>query len=149
MKTVDYDQVARFEAASELLNVLMGMCISLKKTNKKYSDALEEKYFILSDEKQKLRTRDDSMVKRVRDIYGPIAREYYSNSKDFKLTKSFFETKIILQEETARCGTFALQKMLENMTLSEKKEWEKNMERDVKEAKQTPQPKGYDEPTFI
>jgi len=53
MKTVDYDQVARFEAASELLNVLMGMCISLKKTNKEYANALEEKYFILSDEKQK------------------------------------------------------------------------------------------------
>ena len=100
MQTVDYDQVARFEAASELLNVLMGMCISLKKTNEEYSDKLEEKFFLLSNEKQKLRTRDDSMVKKVRDIYGPIAREYYSNPKDFKLTKSFFEVRVILQEET-------------------------------------------------
>ena len=94
MKTVDYNQVAKFEAASELLNVLMGMCISLKKRNKEYADALEEKYFSLSDEKQKLRTRDDSMVKKIRDIYGPIAREYYDNPRDFKLTRAFFDMRI-------------------------------------------------------
>jgi len=99
MKTVDYDQVARFEAVSELLNVLMGMCISLKDTNKAYANALEEKRLELRRVKQSLRTRDDSMIKRVRDIYGPIAREYYDNPKDFKLTKSFFEAKVILQEE--------------------------------------------------
>jgi len=94
MKTVDYNQVASFEAASELLNVLMGMCISLKDTNKAYANALEEKRSELRRVKQSLRTRDDSMVKRVRDIYGPIAREYYDNPKDFKLTRAFFEARI-------------------------------------------------------
>ena len=94
MKTVDYDQVARFEAASELLNILMGMCISLQKTNETYADALEEKRSELRRTKQKLRTKDDEMVKNVRDTYGPIVRKYYDSPKDFKLTKSFFETKV-------------------------------------------------------
>ena len=97
MTTVDYDQVARFEAASELLNILMGMCISLQETNETYVDALEEKYFMLNKEKQKLRTRDDAMVKRVRTLYSPIVRKYYESPKDFKLTKSFFETKVICE----------------------------------------------------
>jgi len=48
------------------------------------------------------------MVKRVRDIYGPIAREYYANPKDFKLTKSFFEAKVILQEEALMQKKFGL-----------------------------------------
>ena len=149
MKTVDYDQVARFEAASELLNVLMGMCISLKETNIEYADKLEDKRYEIRRIKQTLKTRDDRMVKKVRDIYGSIAREYYASPKDFKLTKSFFEAKVILQAEAPRSGTFTLQKMLENMTPAERKEWEGNLERELEEAKKNPQPKGYDEPTFI
>ena len=99
MKTVDYNQVARFEAASELLTVAMAMCISLKKRYKEYADELEEKYSEIIEIKRKLRTKNDRLVKDIRDIYGPITTEYYTNPKDFKLTKSFFEAKVILQEE--------------------------------------------------
>ena len=50
--------------------------------------------------------------------------------------------------EEARCGYFTMQKMLENMTDEERKEWEENLEREVKEA-QKKQPKGYNGPTFL
>ena len=99
MKTVDYDQVARFESASELLTFAMAMCTSLQDRNKEYADELEEKYSEIIEIKRKLRTKNDRLVKDVRDIYGPITREYYANPKDFKLTKSFFEARVILQEE--------------------------------------------------
>jgi len=52
------------------------------------------------------------------------------------------------KSEEARCGYFSMQKMLEDMTPAERKEWEENLEREVKEA-QKKQPKGYDGPTFI
>ena len=94
MQTIDYDQVARFEAASELLNTLMGICISLKNSEFEYVDILEEKRYELRKEKQALKTEDDEMVKKIRDTYGPLVRDYYDNSKVFKLTKDFFETRV-------------------------------------------------------
>ena len=93
MSKVDYDQVARFEAASELLTVFMGMCRNLKKEYSEYEEDLDKKCLDTLRVKQKLRTEDDKMVKDVVDTYGLITREYYKNPKDFKLTKSFFEIK--------------------------------------------------------
>lgn len=94
MKAVDYNQVARFEAASELLNIFMSICIALKKRDAKYAKELEDMRFETRRLKQKLRTQDDDMVKIIRERYGKIVREYYKNPKDFKLSKSFFDVSV-------------------------------------------------------
>lgn len=94
MKSVDYNQVARFEAASELLNMFMSICISLKKRDTHYAKELEDKRFETRKLKQKLRVKDDETVKKVREAYGKIVREYYQNPKDFKLSKSFFDVSV-------------------------------------------------------
>ncbi len=93
MKTVDYDQVARFEAASELLTVFMGICRNLKNKFPENAEALENKRFETRVLKQKLTIENDEMVKEIVDTYAPVTKEYYKNPKDFKLTKSFFEIK--------------------------------------------------------
>lgn len=89
MKIVDYDQVARFEAASELLTVFIGICRNLKDKFPENAEALENKRYETRVLKQKLTMENNEMVKDVIDTYGPITREYYKNPKDFKLTKSF------------------------------------------------------------
>ena len=100
MPTVDYDQVARFEAASELLSTLMGVCISLEDNEPTYATRLEDKRCELMKIKQALRVKDDDMVKKVRDTYGPLARSYYDNPKDFKLTESFFNTRVTYENRS-------------------------------------------------
>jgi len=94
MKTVDYKQVAKYEAASELLVNCMAMCRNLAKTNKEYADKLEDKRYELRRIQQSLRAEDTNMVKKVIDTYGPIAREYYESPKEFKINKDFFDIKV-------------------------------------------------------
>ena len=94
MKRVNYNQIARFETATELINILMGLCIFLQAKESKFATLLDKKYFELSEEKRALRVKDDNMVKRVINTYTPIARSYYTNPKEFKLTQSFFDTRV-------------------------------------------------------
>ena len=94
MKTIDYDQVARFEAASELINTLRGILRSLINSNPEYTLELQNRGLELLREKQHLRTKNNVMVKEIRDTYGPLVRSYYDDPKAFNLSKSFLETKI-------------------------------------------------------
>ena len=94
MPKVDYDQIARFEAASELLTVFMGMCRNLKKKYPEYVEDLENKRYEAILVKQNLRIENDKLLKEIEDNYGPVVREYYKSPKDFKLTQSFFNIKI-------------------------------------------------------
>ena len=89
MPKVDYNQIARFEAASELLTVFMGMCIDLENEFPEYAEIIEEKRHGARAIKQKLRTKNDKMVKEVVDTYGPVVREYYKNLKNYKPTQLF------------------------------------------------------------
>ncbi len=98
MSKVDYDQIARFEAASELLTVFMGMCRNLKKKYPEYVEDLEDKRYEAILVKQNLRIENDKMIKDVVDTYGPITREYYKSPKDFKLTQSFFDLKVSYED---------------------------------------------------
>ena len=93
MKTVDYDQVARFEAASELLTVFIGICRNLKNKFPEYEEALENKRFETRALKQNLTIENDKAIQDIIDKYGQMTREYYKNPKDFKPTQSFFEIK--------------------------------------------------------
>ena len=89
MPKVDYNQIARFEAASELLTVFMGMCIDLENEFPEYAEIIEEKRHGARAIRQKLRTKNDKMAKEVVDTYGPVVREYYKNLKNYKPTQLF------------------------------------------------------------
>ena len=54
---------------------------------------LQNRGLELLREKQALRTKDDKIVKEIRDVYSPLVRSYYKDPKAFKLTKQFIETK--------------------------------------------------------
>ena len=90
---VDYDQIARYEAAIELINVLNGIFLSLQDKYSQYYQLIEDRFSEFIEEKQKLRSEYVDWVQEIGDTYGPLVREYYNDSKNFKLTKEFIETK--------------------------------------------------------
>ena len=92
MKTIDYNQVAQFEAATELINALRGILRSLINTNPTNAHLLKDRISELMKEKRTLRT-GDARVQKIRDTYGPLVRKYYDKPKAFTLTKSFLNTR--------------------------------------------------------
>jgi len=98
VQTIDYNQVAKYEAATELLMDCMAMCRNLAKTNKEFADKLEDKRYELRKTQQTLRAEDANMVKNVIDTYGPIAREYYGSKEEFKINEDFFDIKVSYED---------------------------------------------------
>jgi len=98
VQTIDYNQVAKYEAATELLMDCMAMCMRLEETNKEYADKLEDKHLELRRIQQTLRAEDTNMVKKVIDTYGPIAREYYGSKEEFKINEDFFDIKVSYED---------------------------------------------------
>ena len=94
MIKVDYDQVAEYEAARELLTVFQGICLSLEKKYPKYAKYLTEKHSEVTRIKQILRIENNKTVKEIIDVYGKFTREYFNKDNDFKLTPEFFNIKV-------------------------------------------------------
>jgi len=92
-KTIDYDQIARYEAAIELINVLNGILLSLQDKYPQYYQLIEDRFSELIREKQKLREENIDWVKEIRDTYAPLTRDYYKDPRNFHLTKEFIETR--------------------------------------------------------
>ena len=90
---VDYDQIAKYEAAIELIDVLNGILLSLQDEYPQYFQLIEDRFSELISEKQKLRSEYVDWVQEIGDTYGPLVREYYNDPDNFKLTKEFIETK--------------------------------------------------------
>jgi hypothetical protein len=90
---IDYDQVANYEAALELMNTLRGIFLSLAKSDKKYHKALKVRAFEIGKEKQQLEPTHDRAVANIRSTYAPLVQSYYNNPKEFRLTKTFLTTK--------------------------------------------------------
>jgi len=93
INVVDYDQIAKYEAAIELIDVLNGILLSLQDKYPQYYQLIEDRFSELISEQQKLRCEYVDWVQEIRDTYAPLVREYYNDSKNFKLTKEFMETK--------------------------------------------------------
>ena len=90
--SVNYDQVARYEAAIELLNSLRAVFSSYKK-DEDYGDACKRRRFDLMKEKQNLNPKDDDMVAKIREVYAPLVREFYGNTNNFRMTNEYLNVK--------------------------------------------------------
>ncbi len=93
INVVDYDQIAKYEAAIELINVLNGILLSLQDKYPQYYQLIEDRFSELISEKQKLRSEYVDWVQEIGDTYAPLTRDYYKDPENFNLTKEFIETK--------------------------------------------------------
>ena len=93
INVVDYDQIARYEAAIELINVLNGIFLTLQDKYPQYYQLIEDRLLELGREEQNLRKEDTDWIEEIRDTYAPLTREYYNDPENFNLTKEFIETK--------------------------------------------------------
>ena len=90
--SVDYNQVAKYEAAIELLNSLRAVFSAYKK-DEKYGIECKKRRFDLMKEKQKLNPKDDGMVAKIREVYAPLVREFYGNTDTFKMTTEYLNVR--------------------------------------------------------
>ena len=91
--SVDYDQVARYEAAIELLNSLRAVFESYE-DDEKYGKECETRSFELMKEKQKLNPKDEVMVAKIREVYAPLAREFYNDTNNFTMTDEYLDDSV-------------------------------------------------------
>jgi len=92
---VDYNQVARYEAAIELLNSLRAVFASMR-NYEEIKTLCETRRSELMREKQRLNPKDDAMVSKIGEVYAPLVREYYENPSEFVMSDKFLKTKIEL-----------------------------------------------------
>ena len=99
MAKIDVNQVARFEAAYELMGDLIAIFRVTKEGNTDgiTEQELENREIEVMRERQKLHSDNDEMVKVVRDTYGPLVRDYWKkviNKTKFVMSREFLETKV-------------------------------------------------------
>ena len=92
-KTIDYDQIARYEATIELISVLESILISLQDKYPQYDQLIEDRLLELGIEEQNLRKEDTDWIEEIKDTYAPLTRDYYNDPENFNLTKEFIETR--------------------------------------------------------